>query len=163
MCTVQWVLVHNQGAQPIDPLPPLPCYYLIPSAGCAAICYSMSLPGLTSGVVCGGATAVSTTVQTFEFRGTLIFAQADLNFFMQKFCAYSQNSEKLIYFCDVFCKFHFLRSYWPKNYLFFCVFFCASCATKFFRTNDYALHEWMLLKALWYDDAACPWSQGPNF
>ena len=33
------------------------------------------------------------TVQTFEFRGTLIFAQADLNFFMQKFCAYGQNSE----------------------------------------------------------------------
>ena len=36
----------------------------------------------------------TSTVQTFEFRGTLIFAQADLNFFMQKFGAYSQNSEK---------------------------------------------------------------------
>ena len=56
----------------------------------------------------------------------------------------------------------FVRLFDPKNISFFCVFFCASCATKFFRTNDYALCEWMLLKALWYD-AACPWSQGPNF
>ena len=42
----------------------------------------------------------SHTGQTFEFRGTLTFAQVGLNFFMQKFCAYGQNLEKLIYFCN---------------------------------------------------------------
>ena len=42
------------------------------------------------------------TVQILESRGTLIFAQANLNCFLQKFCACIQNAEKLIYFCDFF-------------------------------------------------------------
>ena len=55
-------------------------------------------------------------------------------FFMQKFCAGSQNLEKLIHL------FIFLRKLWqilifaqqfdPKNISLFYVFFCASCATN---------------------------------
>ena len=63
------------------------------------------------------------TVQTFEFCGTLIFAQADLKFFMQKFCAYSQNSEKLIYF-GVFLQIAiFAQLFDPKIIAFFAFFF----------------------------------------
>ena len=63
------------------------------------------------------------TVQTFEFRGTLIFAQADWNLFIQKFCTYSQNSEKLIYFCDFFLQISiFAQLFDPKIISFLCFF-----------------------------------------
>ena len=93
------------------------------------------------------------TVQTFEFRGTLIFAQADLILRIQP------EFGKIYLLCDFFWKFLFLHRYLnQKLFLFFAFSFCASCASKFFTPDD-ALHEWILLNAPWYDDGGCPWSQ----
>ena len=103
-------------------------------------------------------------MQTFEFCGTLIFAQADLNFSYAKILRIQPEFGKINVFLLFILQISiFAQLFDPKIVSFFEFFFCASCATKFFRTNDYALREWMLLKALWYDDATCPWSHGPNF
>ena len=61
-----------------------------------------------------------------------------------------------------FGKFQFLRSYLNQKLIIFLRFFFTSCTTKSCSKPDVDLHEWMLLKAPWYDDDACHCSQGPN-
>ena len=63
-------------------------------------------------------------MQTFEFRGTLIFAHADLNIFHAKILRIQPEFGKINLFLRFFlCKFQFLRSYLTKRIISFFGFF----------------------------------------